>query len=126
MDPLSGGSYITRICGTSRADPVEVHTQGYAIRDEELEIGLRLIAMPVCNPAGKMIVALSLPVPTSRMTRVLIVEKLLPEFEMAWRKFQHCCKSTTCHGADGNNTKSTSSRCAAVRCRYRAGGRTAK
>jgi IclR family pca regulon transcriptional regulator len=64
-----------------------VHTQGYAISDEELEIGLRSIAVPIRNAAGEMIAALSLSVSTSRMTRASIVEKLLPELETARRNF---------------------------------------
>ena len=64
-----------------------MHTQGYAISDEELEIGLRSIAVPIRNAAGEMIAALSLSVSPSRMTRASIVEKLLPELETARRNF---------------------------------------
>ncbi len=64
-----------------------VRTQGYAISDEELEIGLRSIAVPVRNAAGEMIAALSLSVSTSRMTRAAILEKLLPELETTRRNF---------------------------------------
>lgn len=64
-----------------------VHKQGYAICDEELEIGLRSIAVPVRNAAGEVIAALSLSVLTSRMTRQALVDQLLPEMEQARRNF---------------------------------------
>jgi IclR family transcriptional regulator, pca regulon regulatory protein len=64
-----------------------VHTQGYAISDEELEIGLRSIAVPIRTAEGNLVAALSLSVATSRMTRKEIIDKLLPELETARRNF---------------------------------------
>lgn len=62
-------------------------SQGYAINDEELEIGLRSIAVPVRNGAGHLVAAISLSVATSRLNRDEVVEKLLPELETARRIF---------------------------------------
>ena len=62
-------------------------TQGYAISDEELEIGLRSIAVPVRTGRGELIAAMSLAVATSRMTREQAVQQLLPELETARRNF---------------------------------------
>jgi IclR family pca regulon transcriptional regulator len=64
-----------------------VGKHGYAIIDEELEIGIRSIAVPICNAAGEMVAAMSLSVSTSRMTREGVVEHLLPELEFARRHF---------------------------------------
>jgi IclR family pca regulon transcriptional regulator len=64
-----------------------VRTQGFSISDEELEIGLRSIAVPIRTGAGDMIAALSLSVSTSRMTRADVVNTLLPELETARRSF---------------------------------------
>ncbi|MFA7556221.1 MAG: IclR family transcriptional regulator C-terminal domain-containing protein [Hydrogenophaga sp.] len=64
-----------------------VQKRGYAISDEELEIGLRSIAVPVRNAAGDVIAALSLSVLTSRMTREAVIDELLPEMETARRHF---------------------------------------
>ncbi len=64
-----------------------VNSRGYAISDEELEIGLRSIAVPIRNGCGELIAAMSLSVSTSRMTRQEVVEHLLPELEMARRNF---------------------------------------
>lgn len=61
--------------------------QGYSICNEELEIGLRSIAVPIRTGRGELIAALSLSVSTSRMSRDQVVDKLLPELEMARRNF---------------------------------------
>lgn len=64
-----------------------VRTSGYAICDQELEIGLRSIAVPIRNTRGDLIAALSLSVLTSRMTRNQVIEMLLPELETTRSKF---------------------------------------
>ena len=61
--------------------------QGYALIDEELEIGLRSIAVPLRTGRGELVAALSLSVATQRMTRDAMVETLLPEMESARRAF---------------------------------------
>ena len=60
---------------------------GYSINDEELEIGLRSIAVPVRNAKGELLAAMSLSVATSRMSRAQVIDKLLPELESARRVF---------------------------------------
>ena len=64
-----------------------VRAHGYALSDQELEIGLRSIAVPIRNGRGELIAAMSLSVATSRMTREQVVEELLPEMETARRNF---------------------------------------
>ncbi len=61
--------------------------QGYAICDQELEIGLRSIAVPIRTGRGELVAALSLSVATSRMSRADALDKLLPELETARRAF---------------------------------------
>ena len=58
---------------------------GYAQVDEELEIGLRSIAVPVRDAAGRMVAALSLAVTTDRIGRDDLAARLLPELESARR-----------------------------------------
>lgn len=64
-----------------------VRANGYAINNEELEIGLRSLAVPVRTGRGELIAAVSLSVSTSRMTRDQVIERLLPELETARRSF---------------------------------------
>jgi IclR family pca regulon transcriptional regulator len=53
-------------------------TDGYALSDEEFEIGLRSIAVPVPNPHGRVEVALTCSVQSGRMTPAQMIENLLP------------------------------------------------
>ena len=68
------------------ADPVQlkehlklVRKQGFAIDDEENEKGIRCVAAPVRNEAGKVVSAISISGPAFRMTRKVIQEKLKKE-----------------------------------------------
>jgi IclR family transcriptional regulator, pca regulon regulatory protein len=63
----------------------QARTQGYAVCDEELEIGLRSIAVPVRNAQGDLLAAMSLSVATSRKSRSELIGELLPELESARR-----------------------------------------
>ena len=47
----------------------EIHKQGYAIDDEEIETGLRCIAAPIRNHRSEIIASISLSGPTQRMNK---------------------------------------------------------
>ncbi len=55
--------------------------QGFAIVDEELERGLRAIAVPVLGRAGQVITAVNLSTHSTRMTRSELRERFLPELK---------------------------------------------
>lgn len=55
--------------------------QGFAIVDEELEQGLRAIAVPVVGRAGQVITAVNLSTHSTRMTRSELRERFLPELK---------------------------------------------
>ena len=52
----------------------EIRQKGYALDNEEIEIGLRCVAAPVYNNNGKIVAAVSISGPTTR-----IKEENLPE-----------------------------------------------
>ena len=56
----------------------QVRRQGYAIVDQELEVGLRSIAVPIRDPAGAVIAAFNLSSQASRTTVVDMKRRLLP------------------------------------------------
>lgn len=60
---------------------------GYSVCDEEIEIGLRSVAVPVRNGRGELVAAMSLSVATSRMSREQVIKGLVPELETARRNF---------------------------------------
>ncbi len=53
--------------------------RGWAIADEELEIGVRSIACPIKNKDGKTVAALNVSCHASRITRDDMTDKFLPE-----------------------------------------------
>jgi IclR family transcriptional regulator, pca regulon regulatory protein len=65
-----------------------VRKYGFSANDQELELGLRSIAVPVRNGSGELVAAISLSVTTSRMSLDDMVNKLLPELEIARRTFE--------------------------------------
>jgi IclR family transcriptional regulator, pca regulon regulatory protein len=65
---------------------VEVRQDGYAINDQELEIGLRSIAVPVRNVVGTVVAAMNVSSQASRVSRRELVERCLPILRNAAEK----------------------------------------
>lgn len=55
-----------------------IRAQGYAMVDQELELGLRTLAVPVRNFRGETIAAMNISVHAGRMTTQEMVERYLP------------------------------------------------
>lgn len=55
------------------ADLAQVRARGYAIDDEETEIGLRAIAAPIRDHTGEVVAAISVAGPIQRMTKKLVL-----------------------------------------------------
>lgn len=53
-------------------------TQGFSIVDEELERGLRSIAVPIVDRSGQVVAALNLSTHSTRTTRNEMRERFLP------------------------------------------------
>ncbi len=62
-----------------RAALDRVRREGYALVDEELEEGLRSIAVPVRDRGGKVVAAVNIAMHSSRRTIEECVAELLPE-----------------------------------------------
>ncbi len=58
-----------------------VREQGWSLVDQELEIGLMSIAVPVRNSSGGIIGAINVGAPTMRMTPEQLVEEILPKLQ---------------------------------------------
>jgi IclR family transcriptional regulator, pca regulon regulatory protein len=61
----------------------EDHAQGFSIVDEELERGLRSIAVPVVDRAGQAIAAINVSTHSTRTTRNELRERFLPSLRAA-------------------------------------------
>ena len=79
---------LTRMTDRTVTDRVEfrriledVREKGWSLVDQELEIGLMSIAVPVYNSAGALVGAVNVGVPTVRMTPEEMVELILPKLQ---------------------------------------------
>ncbi len=70
-----------------------VREQGYALIDEELEIGLRSIAIPIFNASDKIVAAINTGVQTSRLSREQLCQDILPRLLDVQRQLRGCLKS---------------------------------
>lgn len=68
---------------------------GYAISDEELELGLRSIAVPVRDSRGQVAFALAVSLQAARLTPAEMVERLLPALQDGSREL---CAMLQPHG----------------------------
>jgi IclR family transcriptional regulator, pca regulon regulatory protein len=77
----------TRFTVTSRRRIEEIlaeaRAEGFAVNDQELEIGLRAIAVPVRNVVGVTVAAMNVSAQASRVTRRDLLEKALPVLKAA-------------------------------------------
>lgn len=98
LDPEKLAAYLSRVklvqhtrhTVTSRKKLEEilagVRANGYAFNDQELEMGLRSLAVPVRNVVGEVVAAMNVSVQASRVTRREMVDAFLPVLVSAARK----------------------------------------
>jgi IclR family pca regulon transcriptional regulator len=81
IEPLTPSTITDRqaLFDRVRAD----HEQGFSIVDEELERGLRSIAVPLVDRAGQCVAALNLSTHSTRTTRNEMRAQFLPELKAA-------------------------------------------
>jgi IclR family pca regulon transcriptional regulator len=65
---------------------VDVRKEGFALNDQELEIGLRSIAVPVRNVVGTVVAAMNVSTQASRVSRRELLERCLPVLRGAAEK----------------------------------------
>jgi IclR family pca regulon transcriptional regulator len=61
----------------------QVRKDGFALVEDEFEIGLISVAVPVRNAAGKMVAAINVGAPTTRARRAEMMERYLPAIRAA-------------------------------------------
>jgi IclR family transcriptional regulator, pca regulon regulatory protein len=76
LKPLTSKSITDRSALAAELD--RVREQGYALVDEELEIGLRSIAVPVRTHSGKVVAAMNTGVHAARVQPLEMLERFLP------------------------------------------------
>jgi IclR family pca regulon transcriptional regulator len=77
----------TRFTVTSRERLVEILTEvraaDFALNDQELEIGLRSLAVPVRNVVGTTVAAMNVSAQASRLSSRELIESVLPALRAA-------------------------------------------
>ncbi|MFE4701090.1 IclR family transcriptional regulator C-terminal domain-containing protein [Streptomyces sp. NPDC056738] len=71
-----------------RAELDRVRTTGYALIEEELEQGLRSVAVPVRDRAGRTVAAVNVAMHSSRRTAEACVSEVLPELRETARRIE--------------------------------------
>ncbi len=61
----------------------QVQAQGYAIVNQELELGLRSIAVPIMNQRDQVIAAINVSTQPTRTSESVLLEKILPSLRQA-------------------------------------------
>jgi IclR family pca regulon transcriptional regulator len=75
-EPITSHTIVDR---TRLAEEVaRAREQGYAVVDQELELGLRTIAVPVKNFRGDVVAAMNISVHAGRMSVAQMIERCLP------------------------------------------------
>lgn len=76
IKPLSPKTIVDKML--LREIVVRVRTDRFAITDEELELGLRSIAVPVCARSGRVVAAMNIGVHASRVSAAEMIHRFLP------------------------------------------------
>ncbi|TPH12503.1 IclR family transcriptional regulator domain-containing protein [Litorilituus lipolyticus] len=71
-----------------KADILQVRTQGYSIVEQEFELGLTSISVPVHNGAGEVIAALNVSTHMSQTARQQILEVILPALKHSVKRIE--------------------------------------
>ena len=66
-----------------RSELKTVREQGYALNDQELEMGLRSLAVPLFNTQGQVEAALNVGVHAGQVSATELLERVLPELQKA-------------------------------------------
>ena len=86
MEPLSAKT-ITDPAALA-AEIARCRRQGFSLVDEELEIGLRSIAVPVRDRAGRVVAALNVSTQSTRLTPAEMQAEILPPLTEAARRIE--------------------------------------
>jgi IclR family transcriptional regulator, pca regulon regulatory protein len=81
LEPYTANTIVDRAALIDRI--IKDHGQGFSIVDEELEKGLRSIAVPIVNRAGSCVAAINLSAHSNRTTRNEMREEFLPRLREA-------------------------------------------
>ena len=77
LEPITPHTVTSKV--KLRAEIEKVRLEGYSFVDQELEIGLGSLSVPVRNREGRVLAALNVCCPTARVTSEDMRKNILPE-----------------------------------------------
>jgi len=81
LHPFTANTVTSKV--RLRAEIENVRLEGYSIVDQELEIGLGSISVPIRNADGRVLAALNVCCPSSRSDLDEMRARILPELQLA-------------------------------------------
>lgn len=81
IEPLTG--FTVTNSGSLQAELEQVRRQGYAINDQQLEIGLRSLAVPMYSRKNGVVAAMNVGVNASQVSAAELRERVLPQLQRA-------------------------------------------
>ncbi|AHG18437.1 IclR family transcriptional regulator [Chania multitudinisentens RB-25] len=81
LEPLTG--FTVTSAEALRAELEQVRRQGYAINDQQLEIGLRSIAVPMYSRKGGVVAAMNVGANAAQVSAAELRERVLPQLQRA-------------------------------------------
>lgn len=81
IEPLTG--FTVTSAEELRTELEQVRRQGYAINDQQLELGLRSIAVPMYSRKGGVVAAMNVGVNASQVPALELRERVLPQLQRA-------------------------------------------
>lgn len=73
------------------AEVLSVRELGFAVSDEEIELGMRSLAVPVRDLAGRQVAALSVSVYSARVSRAALIKNLLGVVKECASQLEEAC-----------------------------------
>lgn len=96
LDAFIAGTDLAPLTPKTIADPQALRTaveaarrDGYAVADEELELGLRSIAVPIRDEAGSVVAAINVSTQSARHSVADMKRQILPHLRKAAEKIEH-------------------------------------
>jgi IclR family transcriptional regulator, pca regulon regulatory protein len=86
LEPLTPSTIVDR--GSLRTEIDRAHEQGWAMVDQELEVGLRSIAVPVHDRGGSVTAAVNVSAHASRLSKDSARRRMLPVLREAVRRLE--------------------------------------
>ncbi|EPJ48416.1 MAG: hypothetical protein OFPI_29700 [Osedax symbiont Rs2] len=96
IDEILADSQLKQLTEHTIVNPDQIKSElektrsmGYCIVNQELELGLRSISVPICNQRGQVVAAINVGTQSARVEEAELIERILPSLQRAAMDIQH-------------------------------------